>query len=202
MVHLSRARAEKEKLYYIERLRELSPAPQASFKQLEDFRFMQNPLHCFIAELAVQKDFNPSPEWIKKRLRSKATLKEIDEAIDRLVSLQILKQDQKGNLKRIDLYINTPSDFANTALKTYHKNLMELATQAVEEQPTLEREFQGMTLNADPKKMPAMKEKIRKFISEFTSEFNVTQTDGEEVLQLNLQLFKVSHPLKQEKEST
>ena len=61
---------------------------------------------------------------------------------------------------------------------------------ALEDLPPKEREFQGLTFPFDPKNIENAKTRVRKFISEFNSEFG--QKKGPEAFKLNIQLFPLT----------
>jgi uncharacterized protein (TIGR02147 family) len=192
MVDYSRSKTAEEKTIYLERMKAVSPVKAVKFTELESFRMLQDPVHFFIAELALQKDFRPDPQWIKDRLGYNTTFLQITEAIDRLLALDILREDVEGKLHRIDQFIQSKSDIQDRGLKEYHKTLMDLAKEAIETQDILEREYQGMALTIDSNRLPEAKKVIRKFVAEFTSQFDTPKVANEEVYQLNLQFFGIT----------
>ena len=192
MVDYARSKTVEEKTIYVERMKTLSPKKAVKFTELESFRMLQDPIHFFICELALQKDFQGSATWIKERLGYNVTLVQISEAIDRLLSLDILREDAQGKLHRVDRFIQSKSDIHDRGLKEYHKNLMDLAKQAIETQDVIEREFQGMAMSIDSSRLPEAKKVIRDFVVQFTTQFDTPQVENEEVYQLNLQFFGIT----------
>jgi uncharacterized protein (TIGR02147 family) len=196
MIDLSRARSVEEKTIYLERMKTLSPKQTVMFTELESFRMLQNPLHFFVAELAHQKDFKSDANWIKERLTHNYSLIEINEVLERLINLDILREDIDGKLHRVDQFIQSKSDISDKALKEYHKNLMNLAKDAVDTQDVMSREFQGMALNVDTSRLPEAKKSIRNFVAQFTKEFDQPKAKNEELYQLNLQFFGITKTIK------
>jgi len=79
-----------------------------------------------------------------------------------------------------------PSD----AIKTFHAQMLDKAKQALLQQPLEVREIVGITLPANPAKLPAAKKLIQQFLVELT---DVLKDEAcEEVLQINLQLFPLT----------
>lgn len=194
MVDLSRSRTVEEKTLYLERMKALSFGRRTiAFNELESFRLLCNPLHLFISEMVFLPDFKPEADWIQKRLLFKATRQEIEQAIERLIQLDILREDAQGQLKRMNDFISSRSDIKDLALQEYHKNLSDLAKIAVESQDILDREFQGMTMNFNPDDMPEAKLMIRDFITKFLARFDQTTSEKREVCHLNLQFFNVTN---------
>ena len=57
-------------------------------------------------------------------------------------------------------------------------------------QPIEERHFQSLSFCMKSEKMEAAKEKLEGFVSEFIRTFEADEGTGDEVFQINLQLFK------------
>lgn len=201
MVDLSRARSADEKTMYLDRMKAIAPVKAVKFTELESFRMLQNPLHFYISELALQSDFSPDAKWIQERLNYKVHLVEIEEVIERLLALDILREDAEGRIHRVDQFLQSKSDIHDKALKEFHKNIMALAADAIETQDVLVREFQGAALNLSTDRLPEAKKMIRAFVSEFMAKFDTPKAPNEEVYQLNLQFFGITKPKDNENEN-
>ena len=138
-------------------------------------------------------DVRKAAGWIQRRLIFSSSKERINSAIERLVSLDILRETPEGRLIRVDHFIQSKSDVVDRALQEYHKALSDLAKTAVEEQPVLEREFQGMSLNFDKRRLPEAKKAIRNFVAQFTAEFDRSTGEMSEVYHLNTQFFAVTN---------
>lgn len=193
MVDLSRSTSAEEKTLYLERMKAIAPdRNKVKFTELESFRLLQDPIHFFIAEMALLNDFKADSLWIQKRLMFDASLERITSAIERLTALDILREDPEGRLLRVDQFVHSKSDIKDKALQEYHKNLSEIAMTAVQTQDVLEREFQAMTLNFDLDRLPEAKKVLREFLSSFVSRFDCPEKREKEIYHLNLQFFKVT----------
>ena len=193
MVDLSRSKSPEQKTMYLERMKSIAPYnKEVKFTELESFRMLQDPIHFFICEMVYLPDFQPEAAWIQKRLTIEASLERISSAIERLLLLDILREDPQGKLIRVDQFIHTKSDIKDKALQAYHANLSELAKNAVEEQPLLEREFQAMTMNFEMEKMPEAKAMIREFLQQFTAKFDKPSKTEKEIYHINLQFFGIT----------
>lgn len=80
---------------------------------------------------------------------------------------------------------NTPSK----SIQSFHKQILHLAQLAIEEQSPLRRELNALTLKFSSDQIKNAKQKILQFVEEFESEFH--SEDGDEVMQLNIQLFSL-----------
>jgi uncharacterized protein (TIGR02147 family) len=83
------------------------------------------------------------------------------------------------------------------ALFNYHKNLLNLSQDILEQVAADKRDVSGMTLGISKEQLPLLKEKIREFRQEILKLVSV-DTHPEEVIQLNIQMFPLtkSHGIK------
>lgn len=193
LLDLSRAKTAEQRLLYLDRLRELAPGDSLNPEIVEEFKFLSEPLHGAILEMTDLRDFRPESEWIQKRLAAEISQAEINEAIERLIHLKLLNKDpQSGELKKTHRHLTTEPDVADLGTKNYHKSVSELAITAIFKQEVDQREFNSYSFNMKKEKLPKAKAALRKFINEFLSEYEAAPGDGDEIYQLNLQLFQIS----------
>ncbi len=64
MIELKKAKSEKVKVYYKQRLTEISPKKSLNYYEIESFHFLKNPLHMAIIELTTLNDFQSDIDWI------------------------------------------------------------------------------------------------------------------------------------------
>ncbi len=189
LVEMERARNIRQKKFYEERLRALSPQPRVGFVEIESFKCLGDPIHMMILEMTDLQDFVPSAEWIQKRLRTKAALSEIKAATERLMNLGLLVKNSDGSWTKTQRHLTNRVDIADVGSQEYHKNVSLLAAQQVESQSVLEREFNGYAINLKKADLPKAKKLIREFIQEFARRIEAPQKTGDEIYQLNVQFF-------------
>lgn len=192
LIDLSRAKNKELQDSYLEKMRPYQNKRTVKFLELDSFKMLQDPIHFFIGELALQKDFVHDAQWIQNRLNYPASISQINAAIERLVALDILRFDVNDKIHRIDQHIQSKSDDHDQALKDYHKSIMHLAEKAIDTQDVMIREFQGMAINMDVDRMDEAKKMIREFVNQFVAEFDTPKVKNEEVYQLNLQFFGIT----------
>ncbi len=192
LVSLQRAKANEEKELYLERLRSLSPRQSLSMFEVEAYRSIKDPLHVIITELSALKGFQNDARWIQKRLGFKKTISEIENAIERLIGLGLMKEDQNGNLVKIHDHIYSKVDGIDTGLQEYHQNVMELASKAITVQDPKEREYNAYCINIEKEKIPEMKKAIRRFMHDFATKFEAKSGTAENTYQLNTQFFNLT----------
>ena len=85
----------EEKDLYLDRLKALSPKELREVDDIEAYKYITEPLHIIIAEMAELKTFKGAVGWIKGRLRPHINLKDAEDILERLINLGILKKKGK-----------------------------------------------------------------------------------------------------------
>lgn len=155
------------------------------------FRFLSEWHYVAIYVLVDLKDFDPNPEWIASKLRKKVSLKQIETALLGLLALGLIKEDKDKGYVQTGGALSSPDEVRHTAVHQYHKTMLNLASQSLSEDELSSREFNGVTLPISRDKLPALKEKIRKFRKEI-NELASNLENPDEVYQLNIQLFPLT----------
>jgi uncharacterized protein (TIGR02147 family) len=128
------------------------------FKQISEW------YHSAILELSDLTHFNFTPENIATTLA--ITKLEASVAIERLERLELLIKNENGGWTRTpeDIRVNSPHQ--NTALKTFYKQMLTKASDALDAQTPSERlsGYETMTFSEDA--IPEAREAYEKFFSE------------------------------------
>lgn len=191
LVDYSRPKSIEEKDFYHEKLQALSPKELREVNDIEAYKYITEPLHIIIAEMAELNVFKNSVGWIKGRLRPHINLKDAEEIIERLINLEILKKE--GNkLKKQIQHIYTSNEVMSKAVQLYHKKMGALAIEQISEQSIDEREFNAISFNIKKKDLPKIKEFIREFSDQMVQNFEAKSGEGEETYHLNVQFFSLT----------
>lgn len=157
--------------------------------RLEAFRLIADWYHLPLLELAGARGFKSDSRWIAAKLG--ISVAEAKSAVNLLVSLKLLAQDEKGKLTRVDgASVETPDDITSVAVRKHHEQMSLKAASAVHEQDTHEREFQSLQFPFDEKKIKRLKEMVREFSQKIEKEFKSSQAT--EIYQMNLQFFRLT----------
>ncbi len=191
LVDLQRAKSALEQEMYWSRLKSLSPHKSLQMSEVDCYKFLKNPLHALLIELTAVKGFRLNAEWIQSHICIKAKISEIEEAMERLLSLGFLKK-KDGVLTREIANLTTKSDLKNEAVQEFHKAMSRLAAEQITEQDIHEREFQSHILNIEQKDIPKIKESIREFIQHLIGQFEAKSGTAENCYALNTHLFKLT----------
>jgi uncharacterized protein (TIGR02147 family) len=192
LIDFNQSRSVAEKELYHSRLRELMPREDIQLFEMDSFRFIGNPLHCQILDMSDLKDFKSDPAWIKSRLFQKVSVQEIQEVIDRLLNLGLFRKNSAGNLQKTHRHLSNRPDVADLGSQEYHRSISKLASEMVGIQEVSVRQFDGYSMSIKRESIPRAKQLIYEFAKRFMQEIEVTQKDGEETYQLNLQFFPLT----------
>lgn len=126
---------------------------------------------------------------LSKRLN--LPIKKIEESLERLLRLEMIEK-VSGRYLRTFIRYQTSEDIANSAIKKYHFDTLELSENALREIPVESRDFSSILLKINPKNI----EKLKKMIREFQDEVCdlVENDDPEEIYHMNVHLYPVTNP--------
>ncbi|TNF28638.1 MAG: TIGR02147 family protein [Deltaproteobacteria bacterium] len=162
-----------------------------SFLEKEQFNFLSQWHYVAIYVLVDLQEFNPDPEWITSKLRKKITKSNVEKAINDLIKIGLLEYDSERGLRQAMGALDTSDEIINMAVVPYHRNMINLALNYLEEGDWSLREFNGGTLPMNPKTLEILKTKIREFRRE-VNEMTDNLEDVSDVYQFNLQLFPLT----------
>lgn len=130
---------------------------------------------------------------LQKKLRGKLSIKEIQSAVDNLLTLGLLKLDPTTNtFLETEENVLVGQEIPSKAIVSYHQQILKLASNALNEQLIIDRDFTSHTLRFSKDQMSAAKQAIRVFVQDFNERFS--DLSAEEVYQLNVQFFSQTHP--------
>lgn len=191
MVDFQRAKKLEEIEYYKNKLHELSPNTLRQIDDIDRYKAITDPSHIIISEMSQLKNFEHSPAWIKTHLRQSINLKDIEDILNRLESLEILEPKKNKTLKKKD-NIYTKYDIKNETVQRYHKEVSTYAINEISKQDVLDREFNALSFNIKKKDLTQIKEAIRTFVNDLVTEYEAEAHKGDETYQLNVQFFSLT----------
>ncbi len=146
-----------------------------------------------------QKGVEFKAEKLRELLRGKATVSEIDEALQSLIaSGEILLDKETGIVKKAHNLIESPDDVPVALVRKLQAQLMYLGLESLFQDSAVDREFGSLTLSLTKPEFEALKFQLRKMRKEINKDNSIRrmQNPGDRVYQLNLQLFPVTDSAK------
>jgi uncharacterized protein (TIGR02147 family) len=192
LVDYQRSKTDEEKAQWMKRLGELSPKISREINDYEVFNYINDPLHFIIAEITQLKGFKKQLGWIKQKLRSSISLKEIEEVLARLQKLEILEDAGDKFIKHVQ-HIYSSNEIMSKAIQAYHIKMCDMAKEEISNQAVTEREYNGISFNIKKSDLPKIKESMRKFTDQIVEDFEIDAQKGDATYHLNVQLFSLTN---------
>ena len=164
--------------------RMLSIAKQSNAKVIEGdaFRYFDSWKNPVLRELAPAMP-GAKPLALAHACRPKISAAEVTESLIFLVKANLLSKDADGNYVQTDKYVTAgPMEAAPVAIRGLHRQMGEIALEAIEGVPQTERHFSGVTLGITH-------HAYRRKIIEIATRDDST----DEVYRLNIQFFPMTN---------
>lgn len=192
LVKFDHAKTNAEKKAAYGKMISIAEAHKAKILEGDSFRFFSDWKNPVIRELAPAMP-GAKPLALAHACREKITAAEVSETLNFLVKAGLLQKDKDGNYEQTDKTVTTgPMDVTPLAVRGLHRQMGEIALDAIEGVPQDERHFSGLTLGITRK---AYEEIVRK-IAEFRKELIAIATREpatDEVYRLNVQFFPMTN---------
>jgi uncharacterized protein (TIGR02147 family) len=189
LVQFQNAKSLREKDLIASQLIELNPGEGFKSTKVCEFKIISDWVHMAIMAMTDLKDFKGTEEQVAVALRGKVSLSEIRSAIVRLMDMKLLVWNDDGTISATCNRLSTSDDVSNEGAKEYHRQVLDLAKEAIDEQSLEEREFQSFTMAVSKEKISLAKEMIRKFRAKLSK---AVSGEGDYVYQTNIQFFQLT----------
>jgi uncharacterized protein (TIGR02147 family) len=192
--------AETRHLVYLSQLERVGAAepteePQDALRTQQltlDMFHIVSDWYCFaILNLADTDDFRSETQWIARRLGISPA--EAKVALERLERVGLLERDpatQGRTLRVARDYVLSPSGVPSEAVRSYHRQILKKASEALELQTVEEREISGVGLAVHPKHIDAIKKEMSEFQDRIVAKYG--KGLRKEVYHLEMALFRLT----------
>lgn len=191
LVQKENAKTAAERADLDSRIDLLRPSREQSRLDAEKFQFVSDWIHMAILEMTELKGFQADPAWIACRLGD--TEENVTGALARLLQLGLLARDGDRLVKTKE-HLTTPGVRASEAVREHHKQILALASRAVDEQGVHERVLNSSAFTIDRSRLDEAKELILRFRADMAK--LLEKKGGDETYELSIQLFRLTHPEK------
>lgn len=164
-----------------------SPKTELQILSEEEFNLISDWVHFAILELAGLKRNKASSRWIASELSIDPT--RALGALQRLQRLGLLKVVD-GRMQKTTKPVTTSSEIPSYAIRSFHKQNLDLAKEKIDSIPVELREFTSITTTVNLKNL----KRIKRLINEFKHRMSEELEEGSatEVYTLAIQLFPLS----------
>jgi uncharacterized protein (TIGR02147 family) len=190
LVFLNQAKTVEDKNYYYHlmmqsrKLKELQPIESRQFEYYSQW------YHPVVRELVTAKGFNGTPEWISQKLYPSVSPAQVAHSIELLEGLGFIKREN-GTWSQANPIVSTGPELVSIVVHNYHKLLLDLTKQLMDELPMKRRDVSALTFGVSRSSLPEIREKVREF-RQTLLRLAANHTEPEEVVQINIQLYPLT----------
>jgi uncharacterized protein (TIGR02147 family) len=148
-----------------------------------------------IRELAASRLFREDPEWIADQLVPRITPLQAQRALETLIELGLLVRTSSGRLEQADTLVSTGPEARGLHIVAFHRAMTQRAMESIDLVPSPERDISSLTLCVGRGGLKALKERLQRVRRELL-ELSALETEPEQVVQVNFQLFPLSRAAK------
>ena len=192
MVKFDHAKNDAEKKAAFNRMLAIADAHKAKILEGDSFRFFSDWKNPVIRELAPAMP-GAKPLALAHACRPKISAAEVSESLNFLTKADLLRKDESGNYVQTEKSVTTgPMNATPVAVRGLHRQMGEIALEAIEGVSQDDRNFSGLTLGVTR----GAYEEIVKEIAEFRKRVVAIATrddETDEVYRMNIQFFPMTN---------
>lgn len=177
--------AEKRKCWKELTKTAVSPSQSETLLLEDQFRLISDWYHLAILSLGQIKNAKKDSKWISQKLG--ITNQQASLAVERLERMGLLS-DHPTMLKQIKDPLNVTSQVSSESIQRYHKQILNLAIDKLNEVPVQKRDYSALTFAISGGKIDL----IRKAIEEFQKQTQEDFEGGDDLYMLSVQLFPLT----------
>ena len=160
--------------------------------EADAYRYFDSWKNPVLRELAPSMP-GAKPLALAKACRPKVSAAEVSESLNFLVKANLLSKDGEGNYKQTDKVVTTgPMEVTPAVVRGLHRQMGEIALEAIEGVPQDERHFSGVTLGITQNAYDEIVAEINAFRKKII-EIATRENETDEVYRLNIQFFPMTN---------
>lgn len=159
----------------------------------DQYEYYSTWYHPAVRELAASKEWDGTPGWIAKKLSPAITETQAERSISLLERLGFIEKTDDRRWKQSSTILSTGLELQSHVVHEYHKRILDLAKEVMDEVPPAQRDVSTMTLGIVRERLPQLKKKIQEFRQEILKLVS-GDSEPQDVVQLNIQLFPLTSP--------
>lgn len=192
LVLFNQAELTEEKNFHFQNMAKHKKYRELRYLDSAQFEYCSKWYYSVIRELIACENFVEDPEWIAATLCPAITPKQAEEALKLLISLQLVRRDEKGRLIQNDAVISSGEKTRSLAMKNYHREMLNKAEQSIDRIAREERDLTAMTFAISEEDFAMVKHEIMEFRRSLISKLTAKKTPSHRVYQINFQLFPLT----------
>jgi uncharacterized protein (TIGR02147 family) len=192
MVRFDHAKTDKAKKESFQKLVSMAESRKVKVIEADAYRYFDSWKNPVLRELAPAMP-GAKPLALAKACRPKVSAAEVTESLNFLLKADMLQKDEGGNYVQTNRSITAgPMEVTPAVIRGLHRQMGELALDAIEGVPQSERHFSGVTLGitqAAYDEIVAEIDAFRKRVIEIATR----ESETDEVYRLNIQFFPMTN---------
>jgi uncharacterized protein (TIGR02147 family) len=181
-----------EKNYYYEKLHSLIRPTRRVNLQRNQFDYFSSWYIPVLRELITMPSFDGNLSTLAKQMVPTITLKECKKGIEILKELHLIEEKSDGVFIQKDFALNGGPEIRNLAIRNFQLETLDLAKNALKNQPIAHREIGTSTFGINQDGMDSLVKLLRKQKMEIIDLISNFDENCDRVYQLNQQLFPLS----------
>lgn len=194
LLTLGESDSHEERAEALRRMRRHPEYARRNPRDSDAYEYLRQWTTVAIRELAGAPGFRADARWIRRRLRFKAPLAEIQASLDFLFRAGFLRRLEDGSVARPEGRLECSGGIYRIALGEFHRQTLDLAARSIDDVPRAERQLIGHTFRLDENGYRKAVDVLQRALDEIRS-LAPQSGDESEVHHLELALF----PLTQKK---
>ena len=192
MVRFDHAKTDDAKKESFQKLVAMAEIRKVKVIEADAYRYFDSWKNPVLRELAPSMP-GAKPLALAKACRPKVSAAEVSESLNFLVKANLLSKDGEGNYKQTDKVVTTgPMEVTPAVVRGLHRQMGEIALEAIEGVPQDERHFSGVTLGITQNAYDEIVAEINAFRKKII-EIATRENETDEVYRLNIQFFPMTN---------
>ena len=192
MVRFDHAKTDDAKKESFQKLVAMAESRKVKVIEADAYRYFDSWKNPVLRELAPSMP-GAKPLALAKACRPKVSAAEVSESLNFLVKANLLSKDGEGNYKQTDKVVTTgPMEVTPAVVRGLHRQMGEIALEAIEGVPQDERHFSGVTLGITQNAYDEIVAEINAFRKKII-EIATRENETDEVYRLNIQFFPMTN---------
>lgn len=190
LVYYDQATSPDEKLQHLQQLSHFRKKCQRACHDEKVRQSMYTEWYIpLVYELVNHSQFSESPQWICQQMGKRISVAEARNALAVLEENGALERNGKGNLQPTNHYLSLGDEAENLYQRNFQRHMVKESILHIDDAID-EREFACLTVCSSPARIREAKQRMKAFISEMNSFLTLDESEGETLLQFNMQLFR------------
>ncbi len=198
LVFMNQAKTDEEKEHYYKEISSIRGYTKVKKIEKDIYDYYSNWYNLVIREMVIFGDRKQTAVEIAEQLNPKISPKEVRKSLKLLTDLGMIRQNPNGEWERMEKALTTGAEVQSFMVANYHQKMLQLAGESINRHKPEKRDISSVTMSISSKTMTEIKRRMTAFRKEII-EIAVSDTEVDQVVQLNMQAFPLTQEPKRKK---